>query len=130
MSAEMRKITCTICAVGCPIEVEHDGKEILSVRNCGEPICDEGKRGVEHARREFANPVRVLTTTLRVRGGAAPLVPVKTAAPIPKSLLMECMRSLARIEVNAPIEIGTTLVANLLGTGADVVATASVPADR
>lgn len=124
--SEIRKITCIGCAVGCPIEVEYENGEILSVRNVGEPICDHGKRGIEHARREFTNPIRVLTTTLRVRNGSLPLVPVRTSAAVPKKLLMECMRALAPIQVEAPVKMGAVLVSNLLDTGVDVVASGSV----
>ena len=49
--------------------------------------------------------------------------PVKTAAPIPKPLLLKAMDALAEVTVKAPVHVGDVVIRDLLGTGVDLVAT-------
>ncbi|MFR4456528.1 MAG: DUF1667 domain-containing protein [Mediterraneibacter gnavus] len=39
---------------------------------------------------------------------------------------MDCIRQLKDVHADAPVEIGDVLLENVAGTGADIVATASV----
>ena len=110
-------ITCTVCPMGCNITVTGEGENIEKVEGFG---C---RRGEEYARNEFAHPVRILTTSVRLTGGSEPLMPVRSAKPVPKELLMECVKALQAVTVSAPVRCGDVVVKNILDTGVDVIAT-------
>jgi CxxC motif-containing protein len=83
-------------------------------------------RGEAYAREEITDPKRVLATSVKVLGGDYPLVSVRTDRPIPKRLIPEIMEIVRGLCVKAPVEIGQVLVANLAGTGANLIATRRV----
>ena len=118
------KVRCVICPVGCIAEVEVEGPE---VRVIGGLEC---RKGLEYVVREVKNPVRDLFTTVRVRGGRLPVCPVRATAPVPKDLLMECVKRLARVVVKAPIEAGEVIVRDLMGLGVDIIATRTIEKTR
>lgn len=114
---EKRELTCVACPLGCPITVTLDGGNIIDVTG---NTC---KRGDAYARTECISPERMLTTTVRVESGKAPVVPVKSAKPLPKGKLMECMDVINKAAVKAPVKIGDIVIENILNTGVDIVAT-------
>ncbi|MBR5441688.1 MAG: DUF1667 domain-containing protein [Clostridia bacterium] len=113
----VKNLICVACPLGCPIEVEVDGTEVVSVKG---NTC---KRGDEYARTEITNPVRSLTTSVKVDGGMHPVVPVKSAGAIPKDKMFQCMEVINSVTVKAPVKIGDVVVENILGLGIDIVAT-------
>ncbi len=115
------KVVCVACPVGCAVEVELSDGAPPRVRGHGCP------RGEAYAREEALAPRRVLTTSVRVVDGEIPLASVRTSAPIPRSLLPEAMALVRALAIPAPVQLGQVLVPNLLGTGADLVATRAVP---
>lgn len=117
-----RTIICLSCPKGCRVKVKADGDEIKDISG------HECPQGIEYAKNEYLNPTRILPTTVRVKNGQIALVPVKTAAPIPKEKIGEAMQKLATVEVKAPIELGQVIVENIANTGIDVVATRSIKA--
>ena len=42
---------------------------------------------------------------------------------VPKELLIDCMQEINRVTVQAPVHIGDVVLANILNTGVDIVAT-------
>ena len=52
---------------------------------------------------------------------------MKTGAPVPKELIGSVMSELSRVTVTAPVKVGDVVISNVLGTGADVVATREIP---
>lgn len=113
-----KEMTCVSCPIGCQLKVElSDKNEVLSVTG---NTC---KRGEKYAHDECTNPVRMLTTTMRVNGGSLPVIPVKTSVPIPKGMMFECMKVINNQVVDAPIKMGEVLISNICDTGADIVAT-------
>ena len=82
--------------------------------------CKEGK---SYAPQEYTSPQRVLTTTVRTMGSKRPVLPVRSKEPIPKAMLIDCMRYIDNIEVRAPLNIGDTVIANILNTGIDIICT-------
>ena len=101
---EIRKLTCISCPMGCPITVEMEGAEVISVTG---NTC---KRGDVYARKEVTHPTRIVTSTVKVTGGAADMVSVKTKEDV----------------VKAPVHIGDVIVPDAAGTGVDIVATKNV----
>jgi CxxC motif-containing protein len=122
MPEEMTKIICITCPMGCTLEVAHDGKTITKLQ--GE-AC---KRGKEYAQSELTDPRRMVTTTVKVRGGMHPLVPVYTAAPFPKPLIFDLLNALRRVELESPVQRDQVVVKNALDTGIDVLASRDLPA--
>ena len=115
---EKKYLTCIVCPKGCEIEVRLEGKEVVSV------IGNVCKRGEAYARTEFTAPMRTLTTTAPIEGGG--VVPCKTDKPVPKELLFDCMKAVNALRVPRETKTGDVLLENILGTGADLVATENV----
>ena len=118
---ETSKIICVTCPKGCSLDVTHDGKTVLKVDKAG---C---KRGNEYAQRELVDPRRMVATTVKVKGGIHPLVPVFTQAPFPKPRIRELMVELRKLELPAPVKGGTVVLADALGTGIDIIASRDMP---
>ena len=112
-----RELTCVACPLGCPIVVEFEGSEVISVTG---NTC---KRGESYAKTEITNPTRSLTSSVKVCGGVLPVVPVKSDKPVPKDMLFDCMKVINSVCVEAPVKIGQIIIENILGTGANIVAT-------
>ena len=119
---EVKNLTCISCPMGCQITVEMDGGEVVSVTG---NTC---KRGDVYARKEVTNPTRIVTSTVKVSGGKADMVSVKTKEDIPKGKIFDCVRALKGVEVKAPVRIGDVIVADVAGTGVDIVATKNIAA--
>lgn len=109
------KIICITCPKGCTLEVSREGDTIVKIK----PGC---KRGHEYVQRELVDPRRMVATTVRVRGGIHPLLPVATAAPFPKPRILELMEALRKMELQAPIRMGQPVLSDALGTGIDILA--------
>ena len=86
------------------------------------------KRAWAYAEKELTHPTRMVTTTVRVRGGVWPLVPVHTAEPIPKSAIFRLLQELRQVEVQAPVRCGQVILADGAGTGVGVLASRDLPA--
>ena len=113
------EITCINCPVGCRLTVELENGQVVSVTGNTCP------RGVTYAKQECVDPLRMVTAVVHVEGSAVPLS-VKTKTPIPKKEISSCMQVLAHAKLTAPIKAGDVVVANVCGTGVDVIATKSV----
>lgn len=117
----MRTLTCIGCPIGCALTVQISGEEI-SVSGNGCP------RGERYARDEVTCPVRMVASTVAIRGGAIARVPVRTREAVPKDRVMDCMAEIRRTCVAAPVRAGSVIIENCAGTGVNVVATRSVDA--
>ena len=116
-----RELVCVSCPLGCALKVElDDNGAVVSVSG---NTC---KRGEKYANDECTNPVRMLTSTMKVNGGSLPVIPVKTNKPIPKGKMFECMEVINNEVVDAPIKMGEVLISNICDTGVDIVATNQV----
>ena len=111
----MKNLICIVCPKGCHLQVDEDNGYAVTGNSC--------PRGAEYGKAELLHPTRVLTSTVRVDGGLHRRLPVKTTAPIPKELLFQAMEALNGVTLTAPVTVGQVVIANLLGTGVDVVAT-------
>jgi CxxC motif-containing protein len=120
---DMEKVNliCIGCPLGCPLVVEMEGKEIVSVSG---NTC---KNGEKYARKELTNPTRIVTSTVRVVGGTLGMVSVKTSSDIPKGKIFDCVKELQAIDVPAPVCIGQVIIEDVAGTGVSIVATKNVP---
>ena len=120
----MKKVhlICIGCPLGCPLEVEMEGAEVLTVTG---QTC---KNGEKYARKELTNPTRIVTSIVRVVGGTLGMVSVKTASDIPKGKIFDCVKELQTIDIPAPVAIGDVIIEDVCGTGVSIIATKNVPA--
>ena len=116
MTTTTEKIICVTCPMGCALEVTHDGETVIDV---GGNVC---KRGIRYAEQEIADPRRMVATTVRVRGGVHPLVPVYTDAPFPKPKIFDLLTKLREIELEAPVQGDQVVLRDALGSGVNVLA--------
>ncbi len=112
-----RDLICIVCPKGCPLTVELDGKEVKEVRGF---TCARGK---QYAIDECTHPMRTVTSTARTANGG--VIPVKTNGTIPKELMFDLMTEINKATVSLPARIGDVVIANVLGTGVDVIVTAN-----
>ncbi len=115
-----RELTCIGCPLGCALTVTMENGTVTSVTGNTCP------RGDAYARKEVTNPTRIVTSTVRVRGGVCPMVNVKTATDIPKDRIFACTEALKDIVVSAPVSIGDVILTNVADTGVDIVAARNV----
>jgi CxxC motif-containing protein len=120
MSEAIRQIICIVCPTGCWIEVS--GADLKSLKVSG----NECKRGAEYALKEITDPRRTLITTVRIDQAALRRLPVRTNREIPKASIFPCMEVINRTRVEAPVRLGQVIIPDILGTGADVVASRSL----
>jgi len=113
------ELICIGCPMGCRLTVtEQDGEFSVAGNTC--------PRGVDYAKKELTDPRRTVTSSVRVTGGTAVRVPVKTATDIPKALIGKCMEEIRALSVEAPVHIGDVLCENIAGSLVALVATKSV----
>lgn len=109
---------CIGCPLGCRLEVEQDASDaIVEVRGWS---CKKGER---YGRQEHTDPRRMVTTTVRIAGAGLARLPVKTSQAVPKAKVREVCRLLRSLTVNGPVSLGDVVMADVAGSGADVVAT-------
>lgn len=112
-----KELICVACPLGCGLTVELENDEIVSVTG---NTCPRGKA---YAVTELTNPTRMLTTTVKVKGGRLSMVPVRTSAPIPKGKMFDIMKEINKVEIDAPVKVGQVIIEDVLSTGIDVIAT-------
>lgn len=122
MTQEHRKFICITCPRGCALDVTMEGKAVVKMEG------NSCKRGVDYVTGELKDPRRMVTTTVRVRGGVHPLAPVYTESPIPKPRIFDLLAEIRRIELKAPVKFGDVVIENALGTGVNVLASRNIPA--
>ena len=118
-----KELTCIRCPLGCLLHVDLSGGTIVVSGNS----CP---RGQEYGISEVTNPVRMVTGTVTVTGGTMARVSVKTAAAVPKKLVLAVAKEIRAMKIAAPVKEGEILSANIAGSGADLVATRTVESVR
>ncbi len=96
-------IICPLCPNGCNISVKEDGT--LTGNRC--------RRGKEYAEKERTSPERVLTTTVRLRGGKDELLPVRSTSPLKKDEIKAVTELLSTLSLNAPIADGEVVLTDI-----------------
>ncbi len=114
----MKELICIGCPNGCLLQVDEE-KDFKVTGN----KCLIGER---YGKEELINPVRTLTSTVRISHAIHPLLPVRTDKAIPKSLLLKAMEEINLIQVNAPVKMGDIVLENIFDTGANVIASRSM----
>ena len=114
----MTELICIVCPKGCHLKVDETNGFAVTGNSC--------EKGEAYGKAELMHPTRTLTTTVKVLGGERCRCPVRTASPIPKDKMFDAMEVIDRLAVAAPVQRGQVLIADLLGTGADLIATRTI----
>ncbi len=116
---DKNEMICIVCPIGCMLTVEKtkDGIQVSGGK------CP---RGIPYAKQELKDPKRTITSTVRIDGWVYPVIPVKTASPIPKNKIFDVMKVLSDVVIKAPINVGDVVVKNILNLDVDIVASNTV----
>ena len=113
---ETKVMNCIMCPMGCELTVTLDKGTFVSVTGNSCP------RGATYAETEVTDPKRMLTTTVRIKGGLLPLLPVVSENVLPKGKIGDCVTFLKGVTVEAPVKAGEVIVENILGLGVNIIA--------
>lgn len=116
-----KEFVCIVCPSSCRLSVSEENGELTVSGNA----C---KRGEEHGKSEFANPMRMLTTTVAIEGGTLPRLPVIGSGEVPKAKMGECLKELYGLRLKAPVKCGEVVVKDICGCGVDVLASRTMGA--
>lgn len=119
---EKRDLICIGCPLGCMLAVEIEDGQVVNVTG---NTCPKGKT---YAEKEVTNPMRIVTSSVKVIGGDRVSVSCKTKSDIPKGKIFDVARALKEVEAKAPVCIGDVLVEDVAGTGVEIVATSNARA--
>ena len=115
----MRELVCIVCPKGCTMKIEEkDGEISVTGNSC--------KRGASFAVSEMTEPKRTVCTTVRTAFKDAPVIPVRVSAEIPKDRIFDVMREINAVTLSSPVGRNDVIIKNVLGLGADVIATSGV----
>ena len=111
-----KEFVCIVCPRGCHITIDDN-------MNVTGNSCPRGK---EYVLNEITNPVRVVTSTIRVTNRQMCVVSVKTSHAIPKKEIFHLMEVINTLSVEAPTKIGQVVAHNPLGLDTDIVITKEI----
>ena len=111
----MSQYTCIICPNSCRVTVIGNN-EVFTVSG------NQCRRGEEFAIHEHTGPMRMFTSTVRINGAAIPRISVISSREIPKEKVKDCQKVLSEIVLQAPVRCGETVMEDIEGTGADMLA--------
>lgn len=118
-----KELICIVCPKGCTLRIKTAAEAAVSFADVSGNQC---KRGAAYAVNECTNPVRTLTTTVRINGCRQQLAPVKSGMPLPKGLLIDCMAMINSCTATAPLKAGDVIIKDILNTGIDIISTANI----
>jgi len=114
-----KEMICIVCPISCALTVTQIEEEILVEGN----RC---KRGKVFGEQEFINPLRMLTSTIAIKGARLPRLPVVSSGELPINRMKEFLQVLYGVRLQAPVKKGDIVVADILGTGVDILASRSM----
>ncbi len=115
---------CINCPLSCSLELIEEDGEVIEV------LGNECNVGAKYAEEEFRNPQRMVTTTVTVRNGLLPLLPVVSESTVPKDLVRDAVKVLSDVAVDAPIEEGQVIYEDILGTGVNIISSRQLEKER
>ena len=114
------KLTCIVCPNGCELIVGK--KEDGSLEVAGN-LCP---KGVKFAADELEHPVRTFTGTAPTVFEDFPVAPVKINREVPREQIPSVARYVNTLTLTKRYAPGELIEKNVLGLGADLVATADM----
>jgi len=127
IGGSMKHFTCTICPTGCRVSVDVvDGLFRFSGNRCGKAEAFAKHDVFSKTKTETASADRSIITTVRTAFPRIPVLPVRTNRDVPKEKVTEIIRELSNVVITEKIGIGEIVVADVLGTGCDVIAASNI----
>ena len=121
MEHKMIEMSCITCPMSCHLKVELDAEgKVLTVTGNTCP------RGEKYARNELTHPMRMLTSTVKIKDAMYQRLPVILSAEIPKEKLFAVMKEINQVEVCAPVKIDDIILENVCGLSVNVIASRSM----
>ena len=121
MVAEKKHFVCVVCPIGCEIDVVYEGSKIISMEG------NKCEKSAEFVTQELIEPMRILTTTVRIQGSRWAVLPVRSDKAIAKRLFPRIMKQLRRVKLQAPVSMLDVVARDIMHTGANIIATRSMP---
>ena len=119
MKITEKNLICITCPVGCRLKVTGEVTDSADDLNVSGHQC---KRGITYAYDEITNPVRMVCTTAKIRGGIHKVIPVRTDKPIADKYKLEVVKAVNKIVLTSPVKMGDVIIPDLFGTGVNIVA--------
>lgn len=116
----MEKI-CIVCPIGCNLLIEEDNSD--EGYNISGNKCYRGK---DYAIKEMTNPIRIVTSTVKIKNHPNIMLPVKTSEGISKDKIFQLMDEVKSIEISLPIHRDDIIMANLYETGVNLIVTRTI----
>lgn len=117
-----REFICVLCPNGCWIEAMMEGNPPRLLASSG-ARCSRGEAWLLQ---EIENPLRMISSNVRVKNGDHPLVSVRTSAPIPLSKVFAVMEEIMALEVDAPVGVGQLLLSFPANCNTNIISTRRV----
>lgn len=114
-----REFSCIVCPRSCTLHVEEENGEIVVTGN----TCI---RGHDFAVGEMTCPKRSLCSMVKTVFADVPVLPVKLSRDIPKDRIFDAMNEIRSLVLTERVGRGEVIAENLLGLGADLVATSDI----
>lgn len=114
----MKELICIVCPKGCHLKVDEKNDYKVTGNAC--------QRGAEYGKNELRNPMRMITSTVKIEGALHKRCPVKTSVSIPKEKIFDVVKALDNIVLKAPIKCGDLIIKNVAGTEADIISAKSM----
>lgn len=118
-NGNLKLIFCTKCPRGCKIEIREDNGRVSPIG----AVCSIGE---QFAKTEYQEPMRIVTSTVKVSGAIAPLLPVKTDRAVHSADIKKIMDECRRLCVKPPIQVGDVIASAVGETRAQIIATGSL----
>ncbi len=113
-------LICICCPNGCALFPEQREGGTLKIKGA---LCS---RGVHYATGELSDPMRTLTTTIRIENARYPLVPVRSRQPVRKKELPRLVKELRSIRLIALLRCGEQIPFE----GAEIIVSCSLAAEE
>lgn len=113
-------MVCITCPQSCVLTVRKndDGTVEVTGNRC--------PRGEAFALSELTAPKRTICSTVATVFPAAPVLPCRVSTDIPKDKIFDVMKEIDKVVVTERIARGDVIIPDVLGTGADVIATSDL----
>ncbi|MDO5738032.1 MAG: DUF1667 domain-containing protein [Eubacteriales bacterium] len=116
----MHKFTCPLCPNKCQLTVYEEADFKVTGNGC--------VKGQAYGRNQVLKPVRFLTSVVRVNSKLRSRCTVRTDRPVPEELLEPILAELKKTVCEPPVRAGQTLIANILDSEINIIATRNIKA--
>lgn len=110
----MKEYTCIVCPNGCALKYDEE-KDVCTGNRC--------PRGAKYAKEETVCPMRTVCSTMKTSLKEYPVISVRTSKEIPKKMIFQVMAEINKKTIVEYLPLGTVVISDVLGTGADIITT-------